>query len=317
MRYPERLLSLKILILITLLAAGCSKEDSDLVRNESLIRSISSDINADSLESYVLWMQNTGTRFTLADNRRNVALAIKEKFQQFGYTDVIIDSFWLTRTYRQVYYQQWQYNVVATLEAGEPSDSICVMGGHYDNILSTGDPFSVVPGANDNASGIATALEVARVLKKNNFVPESTIKFIAFGAEELGLHGSNYFAGKSLRTVQRIKFMLNNDMVAYEPDNNRDNWSVNIMDYDNSHYLRKEAELLCEKFTVLKPYTDNTHNKQSDSYPFFLNGFKALFFFSGKMDPEYHTLNDMVTNCNFEYCREVAVISCALLINKN
>lgn len=317
MRYFIKILSLTSLILVTLTGAGCTKQETDLIRNESAIYKITSDINADSLESYVNWMQNIGTRFTLADSRRQVALAIKEKFIRFGYTDVVLDSFWLARTYRQVYYQQWQYNIVATLHADQESDSICVMGGHYDNILSSGDPFSVVPGANDNASGVAVAMEVARVLKKNNFVPENTIKFVAFGAEELGLHGSNYFAGNAFRTVQRIKLMLNNDMVAYEPDNNKANWRVNIIDYDNSHYLRKEAEILCEKFTVLKPYNDNTYNKQSDSYPFFLNGYRALFFFSGKMDPEYHTLDDVVTNCNFEYCREIAIISCALLINKN
>jgi Zn-dependent M28 family amino/carboxypeptidase len=158
---------------------------------------------------------------------------------------------------------------------------------------------------------------VARIMKKNKYIPENTIRFIAFGSEELGLIGSNAFASDAVANNVKIKFMLNNDMIAYEPDNNKANWSVNIIDYDNSHYLMTEAEQLCSKYTVLKYFNDNTHNRQSDSYPFFTNGYKALFFFSQKIDPNYHTLNDLASNCNFEYCREIVKISCAILVNKN
>jgi leucyl aminopeptidase len=233
------------------------------------------------------------------------------------YTDTKIDSFWIDRTYRSVDYHQWQYNVIATLEGNTASDSISIMGGHYDNILNTGDPFTIVPGANDNASGVAAAMEVARVMKKNNFIPKSTIRFIAFGSEELGLYGSNAYASNASTTNQRIKLMLNNDMIAYEPDNNVANWSVNILDYDNSHYTRTEAERLCTKYTVLKFFNDNASNRLSDSYPFFANGYKALFFFSQKIDPNYHTLNDLASNCNFGYCREIVKISCAMLVDNN
>jgi hypothetical protein len=117
--------------------------------------------------------------------------------------------------------------------------------------------------------------------------------------------------------------MLNNDMIAYEPDNNRANWSVNIIDYNNSHYTRTEAERLCTKYTVLKYFTDNTYNNASDSYPFYLAGYKALFFFSQKkdlinpIDPNYHSLDDLASNCNFDYCKEIVKISCAMLVDKN
>jgi Zn-dependent M28 family amino/carboxypeptidase len=154
-------------------------------------------------------------------------------------------------------------------------------------------------------------------MKKNNFIPKNTIKFIAFGTEELGLYGSYAYAYNASATFQGIKLMLNNDMIAYEPDNNSANWSVNIIDYNNSHYNRTEAERLCTKYTVLKFTNDNTYYRSSDSYPFFSNGYKALFFTSQKMDPNYHTLNDLASNCNFGYCREIVKISCAMLVDKN
>jgi hypothetical protein len=111
--------------------------------------------------------------------------------------------------------------------------------------------------------------------------------------------------------------MLNNDMIAYEPGTDALAWNVIIKDYDNSHDLRKEAENLCLKFTSLSYTYDNTYNQQSDSYPFFLQGYKALFFFSNIMDPQYHSLNDISGNCNFGYCSEIVKISCALLVYNN
>ena len=111
--------------------------------------------------------------------------------------------------------------------------------------------------------------------------------------------------------------MLNNDMIAYEPSMDKSACTVNIMDYENSGSLRSKVETLCTKFTALKFRTDNKYNKQSDSYPFYLNGFRPLFFTSAVMDPSYHTLNDLASNCNFEYCREIVKLNCAILVEFN
>lgn len=303
---------------LSLLVTNCKKDENpEIQAKEAMTLLLTNDISADSLESFVTWLQGMGTRFALSDGHRNVAISIKNRFIRMGYSDTKIDSFQIIKTYNSVNYDQWQYNVIATLEGNLSSDSVSIMGGHYDNILGTGDPFTIVPGANDNASGVAAALEVARVMKKNNYTPENTIRFIAFGSEELGLIGSNAYAADAAAGNAKIKFMLNNDMIAYEPDNDKANWSVDIMDYTNSEFLITEAEQLCSKYTALKYFNDNTHNKQSDSYPFFTNGYKALFFFAQKIDPNYHSLNDLASNCNFEYCREIVKISCAILVDKN
>ena len=303
---------------LSLLVTNCSKEENPEIQGkEKMTLLLTSDISSDSLESFVIWMQGMGTRFALSDGHRNVAIKIKNRFISMGYSDTKIDSFLVIKTYNSVNYEQWQYNITAILEGSLSSDSVSILGGHYDNILGSGDPFTIVPGANDNASGVAAALEIARVMKKNNYIPKNPIRFIAFGSEELGLIGSNAYASDAAINNLKVKFMLNNDMITYEPDNNKTNWAVNIMDYPGSEFLLTEAEQLCSKYTVLQYFNDNTHNKQSDSYPFFTNGYKALFFFSQKIDPNYHTLNDLASNCNFEYCKEIVKISCAILVNRN
>ena len=318
MKKHQPIILLVLLIVLALFITNCTKdEETDEQRREAVINELNGEISADSIESTVTWMQGMGTRFALSDNHRNVAKLIQARFIKIGFPDARIDSFLINKIYQNINYQQWQYNIIAALRGSTYPDSVCVIGAHYDDNLKTGDPFSIIPGANDNASGVAAAIEIARVMKKNNYSPKNSIEFIAFGAEELGLFGSTAFATESLQKSKKIKFMLNNDMIAYQPSSDQLDWAVNIIDYDNSHTLRSAAEKICQKFTVLNYINDNTYNKQSDSYPFFTKGYKALFFFSTNVDPNYHTLYDIVENCNFDYCREIVKLSNALLVNNN
>lgn len=321
MKYPKATMYFSVLLVIAIIIVSCTKEkESEKSAKEILTLALTGDVKADSLKEFVIWMQNMGTRFSLADNHRNVAVKIKNRFIRLGYPDTRLDSFEISRTWRDgKVYNQLQYNVISTLEGTIYPDSISIIGGHYDNILKAGDgdPLVTAYGANDNASGVAAALEVARIMKKNNYQPKSTIKFIAFGAEELGLLGSYDLSNKSNLRNEKIKMMLNNDMISYEPSSDKRSWYVDIIDYDNSHDLRYKAEELLHKYTVLNHVNVNTYNKQSDSYPYSLKGYVALFFFANSPDPNYHTMNDIAANCNFDYCREVVNISVALLVDKN
>lgn len=296
----------------------CTREDQDKVKKEAAILELVNEIRPDSLENDVIWLQNMDNRFCFGDNQKNVAKKIKKRFINMGYDNTIIDSFLVSITFRTVTYLQYCYNVIATLEGTDYPDSLCVVGGHYDNILKTGgDLLGTIPGANDNASGVAGVIETARVFKKHDFRPSGTIMFIAFGAEEVGLYGSKDFAAAPNGYSSKIRFMLNFDMIASENSVDPASWYVNIMDYDNSHKLRTEAEAMVPRYTVVESFNDNTMHNYSDSYSFFLYGYKALFFFSGDADPNYHTVNDIAAYYNFDYCAEVVKISCALLGDKN
>lgn len=303
---------------VMLFLNSCSKDDTSTsgITFEARIASIANNICEDSIQKYVQTLEDMGTRYALADNRRDVAMSILEKFESFGYTDVKLDSFLLSGYTSEPI---WQYNVIATLAGTVYPDSVSIIGGHHDCIISygTGNSLVFAPGANDNASGVATTLEVARVLKKVNFNPKNTIKFVTFAAEELGLYGSYDFAKKAYQANAKIKMMLNNDMVAYWSKPDTANWCVNILDYTNSTSLRKKAQEVCKLYTSLKTNNDNTYQEYSDSYPFSLKGYKAIFFISNDDDVNYHTPNDLTTACNFKFCREVAKVNCVLLVHNN
>ena len=304
-------------ILFILIVSGCTKPDKEEIKAQYISRLVNK-INSDSLVSYVTWMQNMSTRFMFADNHRQVAVNLKNKFIRLGYPDTKLDSFIVTATYKGIEYTTTQYNVIATL-VGKSTDSISVLGAHYDDRISsdTGDPFMFVPGANDNATGVGAMLEIARVMKQRSFIPSSTIQFVAFGAEEFGLFGSFDFSQKASSRGENIRMMLNNDMIGIPSSSDPGMWYVNIIDYDNSHYLRSEAQRLCERYSSVGYVNDNSVAKRSDSYPFYLSGFQALFFMQNTPGSTYHTESDLVTTINYQYCREIVKISCALLVDRN
>ena len=102
------------------------------------------------------------------------------------------------------------HNVVARIE-GEQSGNYIVVGAHYDHLgIVRG---RIHPGADDNASGVAALLEVARLVAQSGIRPTHTLLFVAFDAEEMGLYGSEAFA-KELPEGS-IRAMVNMDMVGW------------------------------------------------------------------------------------------------------
>jgi len=85
-----------------------------------------------------------------------------------------------------------QVNVVATLPGSDPDAGMVVIGAHYDSrTIDLADATSPAPGANDNATGVAAVLEIARVLAHQT--PRATVIFVAFSAEEVGRQGSLHY----------------------------------------------------------------------------------------------------------------------------
>lgn len=100
------------------------------------------------------------------------------------------------------------YNVIGTLEGIAPEQGIVYLGAHYDSA-------SGAPGAHDDASGVAAMLEAARVLATKGHRTKATVKFLAFGAEELGLLGSlAYVNDHEAEVTERGLGMVNLDMIA-------------------------------------------------------------------------------------------------------
>jgi hypothetical protein len=114
------------------------------------------------------------------------------------------------------------FNVVGILPGSDPKlkNEAIVIGAHYDH-LGLGGQGSLAPrageihhGADDNASGTAGLIELARMLSSQNPKPRRTIVFIAFSGEEEGLIGSNYYVNNSVVPLQNTVAMINMDMIG-------------------------------------------------------------------------------------------------------
>jgi hypothetical protein len=272
--------------------------------SDSLITQISSSVDPDSVRYFIQGLQNFQTRFLLANTRDAVAEWLKNQFLQMGFADVVIDSF--------QYQGTWQKNVVATLTGIYEPQVYNIVGGHHDS-YSSGNPMVFAPGADDNASGTAAVLEIARVIKANNYQPESTIKFITFAAEEYGLWGSVDYAQKALISGMNIKIMINHDMIShtYYPANQSE---VDINRYTGFDYLRDLAFYCIENYSILAPRNGSLNSAGSDSYSFWERGFPSVYFEETNFSPFYHSPADTIGNYNMEYCAEVIKSSCATLL---
>ena len=105
-------------------------------------------------------------------------------------------------------HSQWkQPSVIMTIRGSKLPQEVVVLGGHLDSIAGFwGRANARAPGADDNASGIATISEVIRLLVDGNYVPERTIKFMGYAAEEVGLRGSKEIVEKLYKLIPQQMF---------------------------------------------------------------------------------------------------------------
>jgi Zn-dependent M28 family amino/carboxypeptidase len=142
------------------------------------------------------------------------------------------------------------------------------------------------PGANDNASGVAMMLDLARHFSAPENKPECSIAFIAFTGEELGLLGSKHYTGHPLFALGKIKVMVNMDIVGTGDEGiTVVNGSVFQGEFDRLVALNDSLDLLPE----IKP-RGNAAN--SDHHWFSENGVKAFFIYTRGGISAYHDIYD-------------------------
>ncbi len=253
-------------------------------------------VNADSVAWFIQTLEDFGTRFALQSNRRQVSEWIASQFTRFGYTNVAIDSFYVSQ------YQTWQYNVVCIEEGTLFPDQYVVIGGHHDSIITPNinEAYTYAPGADDNASGTSAVLETARVLKQNNIELQNSVRFVTFAMEEFGLFGAYHDAEFLSENDVNIIGMLNSDMIS---NCTTENFTFTLRTYPGAEAL-SELTLNNSSELQMNTYTINTASANSDSWAYHVNGFPAIFFMEEVFSPYYHTAQDISENTNPDYAAQ-------------
>ena len=259
-------------------------------------------VSDSSVAANVRGLESFGTRHAMQANREEIISWIRQKFLDAGITDVVVDSFQYAST--------WQKNIIATIPGTSAAQLEILVGGHYDSQSSIP---SMAPGADDNASGTSAVIEMARVLRAAQYSPRTTLRFIAFGAEEMGLVGSYDYASKAQVANRQIVLMQNYDMIGHR-NQSQTQRNVKVVWYQGSEVEASLDSALKRTYTTLTPVLTTQYRPNSDSYPFFLRGYKAIFNIEDDFSPFYHTKNDTSGSLDFKYAAEVVQSGIALLL---
>lgn len=188
------------------------------------------------------------------------------------------------------------HNVIGYIDNG--AAHTIILGAHYDhlgsgqdhNSLGRGTP-AIHNGADDNASGIAAILELAKYLKGSK-LKNNNYLFICFSGEELGLYGSKYFTSHPTIPLEAVNYMINCDMVGRLNDSTH---TLTVGGYGTSPVWSK---ILPEKTKALSVKFDSSGIGPSDHTSFYLKEIPVLFFFTG-IHSDYHKPTDDVDKINF------------------
>jgi hypothetical protein len=315
-------LYLTVLIAVLTFSIVTAQNNSNKIINDSLIVAALGMINTDSLQADIQALQDMGTRFMIAPNRKEVATWIMDKYLSFGIEEVRLDSF---MCYTDINFPPeiifdtttWQYNVEARIEGTEFPEDEVVLLGHYDDCTINEDPFLLVPGADDNASGTAAVLECARVIMEMGYQPEQTLIFLSSGAEELmyyGDSGTEHYAPEALAAGRNIIMVLNNDMIAY----NDGSWTLDLWNHILSPHITAMAIEIIENYTSLNYESQvPVYNIGADIQPFLNAGYHGIYFMEHTFNPNYHTPGDTVENCDIPYLAEVTKVNLGCLLKSD
>jgi hypothetical protein len=197
-------------------------------------------------------------------------------------------------------------NVLAVLEGSDAvlKNEFVVISSHHDHLgMRNGKPMD---GADDNGSGAAAMLEIAKALAIEK--PKRSVILAWFTGEEKGLFGSHYFVNHCPVPLEKISANLNLDMISRnDPD------SLYLIASNNlSTGLDQSIRSQNDKYSKLKfdyVYNDRAHPDRfyyrSDQYPFVRVGIPAVWLFCGTT-PDYHTPNDTIARVDFKKMEKVA-----------
>jgi hypothetical protein len=264
------------------------------------IQDLVDQVSQDSLYVYNLRLQNFQTRYSYSDSIASARQWLVDKLTSFSIDSVYLDHY---------FYDSDQWNVVATVPGTAEPDALIIVGGHYDSITynQAPGPMTYAPGADDNGSGTAATLELARILA-NNPLPQTVI-FIPFAQEEQGLRGSSAYAAEAFSRGDDIRFMLNMDMIGYKPN------TTNVRLYHDSPST-SIADLMVSLASTYAGLTGikGSASGNSDHWPFMQRGWPAVFVHEYIFNNQgWHKNTDLVDSMNFDYMTKVVKLALATI----
>ena len=205
------------------------------------------------------------------------------------------------------------HNIVGYLD--NKATNTIIIGAHYDhlglgengNSLDANPKGKIHNGADDNASGVAGVLELARYFKNNKVKESSNFLFICFSGEELGLYGSKYFTENPTLDLSTANYMINMDMIGRL---NPDTKSISVSGSGTSPVWETMLKNMSSPSLTIK--TDSAGVGPSDHTSFYLKNIPVLHFFTGSHS-DYHKPSDDWDKINYAGEKQVLELVIAVV----
>lgn len=294
-------------------------------------KSYLNEINLDSLKSYVYMLSSNQMegRETGTNGNKVAANYIASIFEKLeldsanfnGYFQnfyISTDTIELIVKYESNNFNKnslHAHNIIALIEGNKYKKETIILSAHYDHLGKINDS-TFFYGADDNASGIASIIEIARVMQiaaKNGIKPKRNIMFVAFDGEEKGRLGSTYFLNNIPDKTGSIILNINLDMIGRNRyDENEYNKSVFLVNSGkNSGFYKKlmlkinksNKNLFVSKYPL--PFSNVALKSFSDHYTFIKKGIPFVHLQTG-MHRDYHTINDTPDKINYVKLTEIS-----------
>jgi hypothetical protein len=203
------------------------------------------------------------------------------------------------------------YNIAGMLEGSDPvlKDEIIVLAAHYDHLGYYEN--ATYNGANDNASGVAILMELAKELYTMRSEINRSILFVAFDAEEAGLVGSFNFIKEDSLLLPKIQMMFSIDMVGTYKESK----SLILTGFD----LLNIDKMYCKDIAVINDINIETTKKyefRTDTYPFLKSGITSVHMTTSD-DKNYHQTTDIPDNIDYEGLYKIFNFSTDLILKLN
>jgi hypothetical protein len=209
------------------------------------------------------------------------------------------------------------HNIIAYLDNKAPTTII--IGAHYDHLgvgeqgssLDANPQGKIHNGADDNASGVAGVIELARYFSTNKVREKNNFLFMCFSGEELGLYGSKYFTENPTINLAQVNYMINMDMIGRLDEQSR---TLVV----NGTGTSPVWETLLKQLETdnLKIKTDSSGIGPSDHTSFYLKKIPVLHFFTGSHS-DYHKPTDDWEKINYKGQADVLHLIARVIDNLN
>ena len=305
--------SVIVLSIVVLLCSVAVHAQQPRPKPDSEVAKMVKEVSAKNIEASIRKLVSFGTRNTLSEQdnpTRGIGAARDWIFAEFQKINaecsnclVVEKQSFLQPKASRIPEATTLTNVIATLKGTTNPDRVYVVSGHYDSMCtSPTDAKCDAPGANDDASGTATVIELARVMSKRKF--DATIVFMTVPGEEQGLLGAAYFAHQAVEKKMDIEAMFTNDIVGgvttqkNSPNRNRVRvFSEGVPSNETeqqagtrrsvggendsasrqlARYMKEQADRYLKNFHVWMIYRRDRYGRGGDHIPFVERGFTAV-----------------------------------------